>query len=86
MCIKMKAILVIDIDDEYLCKEVSVIKFTNGNTIFCSEILKPLPEKMKVDYDTITSAEVTEKVVAMGYNACIDEILASLPTLREEIK
>lgn len=37
--------------------------------------LKPLPEKMKVDYDTITSAEVTEKVVAMGYNFCIDTIL-----------
>lgn len=37
--------------------------------------LKPLPSKMKVDYDTISSAEVTEKVVAMGFNACIDAIL-----------
>ena len=40
---------------------------------FCP--LKPMPQKMKVDYDTIATCEVTEKVVAMGWNACIDEIL-----------
>ena len=37
--------------------------------------LKPLPEKMKVNYDFIALCEVTEKVVAMGWNACIETIL-----------
>ena len=39
--------------------------------------LKPMPQKMKVDYDTITSGEVTEKVVAMGWNDCINTILGA---------
>ena len=36
--------------------------------------LKPMPERMKVDYDTISSAEVTEKVVAIGWNACLEDL------------
>lgn len=37
--------------------------------------LKPMPSKMKVEYETIAACEVTEKVVAMGWNACIETIL-----------
>lgn len=36
--------------------------------------LKLMPERMKVDYETITSAEVSEKVIAIGWNACLEEI------------
>lgn len=41
----MKAILVIDIDDEYLGKEISLIKFTDDNAIYCNTKLKPMPQR-----------------------------------------
>ena len=59
------------LSEEYLC----VITDQSAYVYDMNCPLKPLPSKMKADYDTITSCEVTEKVVAMGWNACIDEIL-----------
>lgn len=75
-----KAILVIDVDDEYLDKEISIIKFTNGNAIYCSEILKPLPSRTTKEYWTCEDGTDRydakwRKCEARGYNACIDEIL-----------
>ena len=79
----MKAILIIDVDDEYLGKEISVIKFTNGSAIFCETlltpplILKPLPKKY-IKIAQISNGKVinTEDMQFMaGYNKCLDEIL-----------
>lgn len=69
----MKAILVIDVDDKYLGKEISLIKFTDDNAIYCSAELKPMPQKkyaiqgMKGYLSTVKECE--------GRNKCIDEIL-----------
>ena len=83
----MKAILVIDVDDKYLGKEISFIKFTDDNVIYLSgEELKPMPQKkdffeeyMKVDrsmckqeFDKVQE-ELRHQI--LGYNYCIDEIL-----------
>ena len=75
----MKAILVVDIEETNLneCEISYVIQDKNGTALDADTggKLKPMPSRMKVDYDTIVTCEVTEKVVAMGWNACIDEIL-----------
>lgn len=72
----MKAILVIDIDEIENCDaEVCVYKNDIPYQGFSRIKLKPMPEKMKVEYDRIATCEVTEKVVAIGWNACVDEIL-----------
>lgn len=76
----MKAILVIDVDDEYLGKEISVIKFTNGSAIFCETLLtpplifKPLPQKKEIR-EKHSLIDAIPVAVRQGYNACIDEIL-----------
>jgi hypothetical protein len=82
-----KAILVIDVDEKHLGKEVSLIKFTNGNAIFCSETLKPLPQKKdcfekieNVINQKINKKETDEKIdkirsYSEGYNDCLDDIL-----------
>lgn len=64
-----KAILVVDVDDKYLDKEVSLIKFTDGNAICCSEKLKPVPKQL----DPGISDEYVN--YCQGFNDCIDEIL-----------
>lgn len=76
----MKAILVIDVDDKYLGKEISIIKFADNNAIYCSEELKPLPPKITKEYWTCEDGTERydakwRKCEARGYNACIDEIL-----------
>ena len=80
----MKAILVIDMPKDcrecpcfydWICCQAKSGLNVEGDEIPRGCPLKPMPEKMKVNYDFIASCEVTEKVVAMGWNACIDEIL-----------
>ena len=63
----MKAILVVDVDDKYLGKEISLIKFTDGNAIYCSEELKPMPQRKEFDNQI-----PYEKG---GWNDCLDEIV-----------
>ena len=67
----MKAILVIDVDDKYLGKEISLIKFTDGNAIYCSAELKPMPQKKEVSDDSYVADYVD---FDLGWNACIDTI------------
>ena len=80
----MKAILVMDIDDKYVGKEKSLIKFTDNNVIYCSEKLKPMPERAneeeyRRDYyefeERSEAIEMIKYVRRKGYNQCIDEIL-----------
>lgn len=64
----MKAILVIDVDDKYLSKEISLIKFTDDNAIYCNAELKPMPRKRRVLLGD-------EDKTNVGWNFCINEIL-----------
>lgn len=67
----MKAILVIDVDDKYLGKEISLIKFTDDNAIYCKGELKPLPqEKEEKCYPSNEYIEAFNQ----GYNQCLEEI------------
>lgn len=71
----MKAVLVIDVDDKYLGKEISLIKFTDNNGIYCSEELKPIPEKRILPEDQTTgTAYGVDPWFSDGWNACLDEI------------
>ena len=76
-----KAILVIDVDDKYLGKEISLIKFADDNAIYCSAKLKPMPEKLSYSCVNPATCELElEETIAIrayndGYNNCIDEIL-----------
>ena len=83
---RMKVILVIDdpsscwgcrLDHFHMCMGTRERKNNDGNVNkrpdWCP--LKPMPSKMKINYDDISSSEVTEKVVAIGWNSCIDKII-----------
>lgn len=72
----MKAVLIVDVnDDTYLEPEADVIIDNGDFHLETKAFLKPMPSRMEVDYDTISSCEVTEKVVAIGWNACVDAIV-----------
>ncbi len=72
----MKAILVIDVDDEYIYKEVSLIKFTDDNAIYCNKKLKPMPQKRILPHHMVDYTNYGEEPwFTDGFNACIDEIL-----------
>lgn len=84
----MKALILLNLEDctfdeidEAEIKEISLVyqdKETGNRYEFEWETgfkIMPMPSKMKVDYDAIATCEVTEKVVAMGWNACIETIL-----------
>lgn len=74
----MKAILVIDVDDKYLGKEISLIKFIDDNAIYCSAELKPMPTRKLALFDP-NHCDMEEEIKIIdeinGYNRCIDEIL-----------
>lgn len=71
-----KAILVIDVDEKFLGKEISLIKFTDDYAIYCSEELKPLPKKyIKIAQIENGIVKNNEEIQFMrGWNDCIDEI------------
>lgn len=78
----MKAILVSDVNEftyevikEWFTGDIILHMENNEFINFKDVVLKPIPERMKIDYDTIATCEVTEKVLAIGWNACIETIL-----------
>lgn len=75
----MKMILVVDIPDDWHCKEWCIEgdlmgKNEEGYWMFCNEIveapLKPMPEKLTHEYE-----DVDDKYgFVEGWNACLKEI------------
>ena len=74
----IKAILVVDIPDDWNCKEWCVEgelrgKNEDGYWIFCNEIveapLKPIPKKKHINL-----GEDYDAYYKMGWNECIEEI------------
>lgn len=69
----MKAILVIDVDDSYINKEVSLIKFTDDSAIYCNEKLKRLPKPK--DIGEFEEMDFLKASFEIGVNSIIYEIL-----------
>lgn len=82
----MKAILIVDIPEEFENREPYFVEGTlfyhidnNPYTNYCYAFnigktkLKPLPQKKRENYILFDEEVVWEK--AVGYNKCIDEIL-----------
>ncbi len=67
----MKAILVVDIDDDVKNYGVTVYHYPSRRFIYSMDAnLKPLPEKNT--WDVTENGHVTE--FAEGWNACLEEI------------
>ena len=68
----MKAILIIDVDDKFLGKEISLIKFADGNAICCSEKLKPLPQR--INSFNVDANDLFDFGYMYGRNELINEL------------
>ena len=78
-----KAILIIDMPrccDEcsIICEQYySAVKNENFNNNMKPDNcpLREVPQKKKLDGDVSTTQKMSEELVRVGYNACLDEIL-----------
>lgn len=79
----MKAILVLEMPSscdecDVMCGQYySAVKNKNFNNNMKPDNcpLREVPQKKKLDGDVSTTQKMSEELVRVGYNACIDEIL-----------
>lgn len=71
----MKAVLVIDLPEDYMGDIIEVELYGKTQTIYRTYVnkLRPLPKKMDIEQFEFMWGE-EQVLFAIGYNRCVDEI------------